>query len=269
MKKNTGCGCNDHHNSCPPAMQCDKADTKTVECDNKSFKPERFPKQKVPVIDVPVVLAEVELLADVEANIKLPSPAREIKWIRKNISLKQCKAFVREFDRFKAKVFITGVVHKNIQYVEDCSGFVRDYSVDVPFSCNQTVKLFNPAVQFFSRKSSIDEYRFLDKDGHGADRCTFGSFTDEDYNEPIECKLIFSEITELDLLKDFDHFGRFKKITEKMEVLLFFKLLQTQQFDPRKFDHDHCDDDHGDGDDAAHTDLCLRDRIKMRRDRNR
>lgn len=248
MRRNTSCGCNDH--KCPPAKPCDKAKVKRVDCFSDSFEPEVFHPQDFPVIDVPVVLAEVELEANIESDIKLPTPAREIKNIRKNVSLKQCKAIaVPKFPNSSSKlvkVFITGVLHKNIEYVEDCSGVVKHFSTDVEFTCNETVKVFNKPVQFFSRKNSIDELRFLDKKGHGADRCVFGQFTDEDYNEPIECKPIFTEVLELDLLKDFDRFGRFNKITEKVEVFLLFKLLQTQQFDPTLFclPHDHDDDDH-------------------------
>lgn len=232
MKRNTGCGCNDH-TGCPHQPASDKAHTKTVDCFNRSFSP-AGDLQRVPVFDIPTVLAEVELQANVEADIKLPTPAREIKWIRKNVSLKQCKAIRSQTDPDFVKVFVTGVVHKNIQYVESSSGFIKDFSTDVHFSCNQQVRVFNNVNEFLSRKASIDERRFIDDKGHGADRCTTGSHTFEFFNEPIECKLLFAEVNELDLLKDFDKFSRFNRITEKMEVVLVFKLLQTQQFDARR-----------------------------------
>ncbi|UQD51876.1 hypothetical protein C0971_07345 [Bacillus methanolicus] len=234
MKRNTGCGCNDH-NVCPDQPARDNAHTKTVACFNDSFKP-AADLQNFPVFDIPTVLAEVELQANVEADIKLPTPAREIKWIRKNVSLKQCKAIPSIQKPGFVKLFITGVVHKNIQFVDD-SGFVKDFSVDIPFSCNQQVKVFNHIFDILSRKSSVDERRFLDHNGHGADPCIAGSVTFEYFNEPIECKLLYSEINELDIYKDFDRFGRFDKINEKMEITLFFKLLQTQQFDPRLHDN--------------------------------
>lgn len=231
MKKNTGCGFNGDDKS-HPQLACDKAKTRTVDCFNRSFSP-IADVQRVPVYDVPVVLAEVELQADVEADIKLPTPAKEIKWIRKNVSLKQCKAIPSIQNPGYVKIFVTGVVHKNIQYVEECSGYVMDYSTDVQFSCNQQVQVFNTPIEYLSRKSSVDERRFLDHTGHAADRYTGGSRSFEFYNEPIECKLLFSEVNELDLFKDYNRYGQFEKITEKMEITLFFKLLQTQQFNPR------------------------------------
>nr|WP_295969720.1 hypothetical protein [uncultured Bacillus sp.] len=223
MKKNTGCSHPPH--GCPPASENDKAKTKTVECRNKSF--------AAGTLYVPVVLAEVELSADVEASIELPTAAREIKSIRKNVSLSQCKAIPSFVNTDAVKLFITGIVHKNIQYVEECTGHLRDHSVDVPFHCNQQVAIFVEPDYFFSNKSTAtEEYRFLDKSGHRGDRCQFGQFTFENYNEPIECKLLFSFVHELDLLKEFDHFGAFKKVTEKMEVFLMLKLIQNQQFNP-------------------------------------
>jgi hypothetical protein len=243
MKKNTGCGCNDHK-ACPPASACDKARTETVNCFADSDAP--YSKACPATVKVPVPLAEVILEADVESHIKLPTPAREIKWIKKNISLTQCKAIPAFFppdhgcDPGYVKVFITGVVHKNIQYVEQCSGFVRDFSVDVEFSCNERVKIFEP-VQFppnpfvdtqypgFSVKNSVFERREITPDGLSADRCTGGALTYELFNEPIHCELLSAAINDIDLFKDFDRFGRFNKVTEKMEILLFFKLLQNQQ----------------------------------------
>lgn len=242
MKKNTGCGSN-HHNSCPTDLSCDVVRSKHVNCDVDSFEPcsTLFPR----TIKTPVTLAEVILEADVEADITLPTAAREIKQIRKNISLKQCRAIPsflppESGEPGFVKLFVTGVIHKNIQYVEDCSGFVRDYSTDVEFSCNQRVQIFEPieipANPFldppfpgFSVKNSTFERREITPDGMGANRCVGGSLTFESFHEPIHCELLSSAVNELDLFKNFDHWGRFRKITEKIEVLLFFKLLQNQQ----------------------------------------
>jgi hypothetical protein len=233
MKRNTRSDCNDQGKYFPQHV-CDKAQAKTIECFNESFSP-IADVQKFPVFDIPVVLAEVELQADVEVDIKLPTPAREIKWTRKNVSLKQCKAIPSIQRPGFVKLFITGVLHKNFQYVEDCSGYVKDYSVDVPFSCIQQVQVFNRVIEFPSQKASVDERIFLDKKGHGADQLTAGSVTFEFYNEPIECKLLFSAVNELDIYKKFDRFGHFEKVTEKIEINLGFKLLQNQQFNPKLF----------------------------------
>ncbi|WP_417897197.1 CsxC family protein [Bacillus haimaensis] len=233
MKRNTGCGCGSgsgsrsNHDFCPPAPPCDVADTiHQGGCNVEPF----------PVIadeERTIVLTDITLQTNVESQIKLPTFAREIKHIRKNVSLTQCKAIPSVLNPSTVvKLYVRGIVHKNIQYVEDCTGVVKDYGVDVEFSCFQDVTLENP-IFFpfgrFSQKGSIDEVRELAKDGMGANRCTFGSATFEVFNEPIGCKLLFAFVNDLDFLENFDNWGRFNHVTEKMEVLLGIKLFQKQQ----------------------------------------
>lgn len=229
MRKNTGCGCNGH-DKCPPLPHCDFAHVKTTDCFFESIANQGD-------VEKDVIVGDVVVQALVEADVNLPTPAREIKNIRKNVSLKQCEAFPSSFGfgtTGVVKLFITGVVHKNIQYVEACSGFMRDFSVDIPFSCNVRVKNADVVDFVTSNKNAFDdvgEVRFIDKTGHEGDRCRFGGQTFEFFNEPIRCKLRSAEISEFDLLKDFDRFGRFNRITEKMEILLAIRLLQTRRFD--------------------------------------
>jgi hypothetical protein len=246
MKRNTGCG-SDH--KCPPAEPCNPIEARRVDCDFKGFKP-KGEKLKVPVIDALVPLAEVEVEADVEADIHLPEGvyAREIKRIRKNISIKQCKAVESSKGPWFVKLFITGIIHKNIEFVDDCDGTVKHFSTDVHFTCSDKVKLRNPikdpwgdkGVAFSSKSSDNFEYRELSDDGMGANRCVTGSKTWEVFNEPIECKILGSHIREMDLLKNFNQFGQFDRFTEKMEVTLWIKLSQMQQVKIEQ------DDDHGD-----------------------
>ena len=68
--------------------------------------------------------------------------------------------------------------------------------------------VMNPFGQYdieFSQKTSVAEYREIDKDGHGANQCVTGSETFETFNEPIECKILGTKIREFDLLKDHDN----------------------------------------------------------------
>lgn len=234
MKKNTGCGCgghndhNDHDGKCPPQPACDKAKSESLFCDAEQFAgPGEFEET--------VVLADVLLQTMTEAHIHLPSHATDIKHIQKNVKLTQCKALPVAGNPFLVKLFVKGFVHKNIQYVEDCSSVVKDYSVNVPFSCFQQVQLASPVAfpfdREFSIKNNVLQRRELAKDGMGADRCNFGSITFEINNEPIKCKLLSSAVNQWDILQDFDNWGRFNKITEKMEVILVIKLTQLQQPD--------------------------------------
>ena len=114
---------------------CDLANTTQVDCNSTSL-----PGGNA---FIPVVLGDVELQALVESEYTLPTPAREIKSVRRNVSLNQCRAIASSIPSrgffSQVKVFVSGVIHKNIQYVEDCNGYVRDYSVEVPFSCNQSL----------------------------------------------------------------------------------------------------------------------------------
>jgi hypothetical protein len=228
MMKNTGCGCNGNgHNDCPPKMECDKVHSKSGECNITPFAVSGAE-------ELTVVLADVVLQTQVEADIKLPSHARDIKSIRKNVKLTQCKVVRNSFDptNLTAKLFVEGFVHKNIQYVEDCQGWVKDYSVNVPFRCFQIVPLTLPAEYpfgEFSIKNNILERRELAADGMGADDCTTGSLHFEIFTEPVQCKLLFAVVDEWDLFRNHDNWGRFDKIVEKMDVVLGIKLFQKQQ----------------------------------------
>jgi hypothetical protein len=229
LKKNTGCGCNsvDGHKGCPPEPHCDVAHSRGHDCVAVPFPSETGE-------EITAVLADVELQTLVEADIKLPTFASAIKHIKKNVRLTQCKALPATGNPGAVKLFVEGFVHKNIQYVEDCSGVVKDYSVNVPFRCYQQVAVdIAPVFPFgeFSQKGNIFERRELDKDGMGADRCTMGSLTFEVFTEPIKCKLLFAAVNQWDILENFDNWGRFNHITEKMEVFLIIKLTQKNQGD--------------------------------------
>ncbi|MFC0562384.1 CsxC family protein [Halalkalibacter alkalisediminis] len=224
---------------CPPLKQGDQADV--TQADFGAFPLEvEGNVLHVPVIHAAVPLAEIELTANLEAKITLPTPAKEIKNIRKNVFLTQCKAVPSLSGTNFVSLFITGFIHKNIQYA-DGSGYIRDYEVDVPFSCNQTIELANlrdPALT--SLKNTVLERRELAQSKHSADQCQYSQVNFEVFNEPIECKLLATFINEVDILKKYDKRGHFNKITEKMELLLFLKLLQVQQvaLNDRR---DHCE----------------------------
>jgi hypothetical protein len=237
MKKNTcGCGGGHDHKHCPPLKSGKTAKTRGHFCKVKDV-------LNAGEEEVTMVLGDVNLTIMVESDICLPTPAQDIKAIRKNIHLTQCKAipvppapagFAQEEEPAGVNLFIEGYVHKNIQYSEGPEGVVRDFSINVPFSCFQPVndELFEiepPADLLFSQKNNqVQEIRELDKDGMGSNRCSFGSVTFEQFNEPIKCKLVKQKITEFDFPKNFDNWGNFKEITEKMTIDLTVRLTQKQ-----------------------------------------
>ncbi|MBS4192723.1 hypothetical protein KHA94_21510 [Bacillus sp. FJAT-49705] len=235
MRKNT-CGCHGHDH-CPPQMECKTVKSVSGECKSEDFfSPGEFEQT--------VVLNDIIIQIPVEADIKLPAHAKDLKLVKKNVKLKQCKVVKNSFDptHKSVKLFIEGVVHKNIQFVESCDDKVRDFSVSVPFRCFRKVHLNKPA-QFpfgeFSIKKNVLERKEIAKNGHGADECITGSLTFEVFTEPVECKLLFAVIDEWDIFKKHDSFGRFRKITEKMDVVLGIKLFQKQQCpEPEAVEHE-------------------------------
>ena len=86
MKKNTcGCGGSHDHKHCPPLKSGDTAKSRGHFCKVKDVR-------KAGDEEVTVVLGDVDLTILVESDICLPTPAQDIKAIRKNIHLTQCKA---------------------------------------------------------------------------------------------------------------------------------------------------------------------------------
>ena len=232
MNKHTGCGCGGSHShkECPPMQACDTAKTHGDFC---VLNPITVTNQ----IEQTVILAQVPLTINVEADICLPTPAQEIKSIRKNVFLTQCKAVPRfqpTGNGFTDRIdlFVEGFVHKNIQFSEGCDGFVRDFSVNVPFRCFQPIPpgtLQHLPFCASQKSNQITEIREMDKHGMGSDRCMFGSRTFENFNEPVECKLLNAEVNQLDFPKNFDRWGNFKEITEKMTIDLLLRLTQVQR----------------------------------------
>lgn len=228
MKRNHSCGCGSGKDKCPPLPACDTAKSHTSFCDVGTA-------TNTGSIEETVVLGDVPIQTLTESDIYLPSPATDIKNIRKNVYLTQCKAVPVIPEGFPdtaptaVKLYVEGYIHKNIQYVDGCEGSVKDYSVNAPFKCYSLVDdLEDIDWQFSNKSSQTNEIRELAKDGMGADRCSFGSFTFEFLNEPIKCKLLNANVTQVDVLSDFDRFGRFDKITEKAEVNLVVRLTQRQ-----------------------------------------
>ncbi|WP_197061424.1 CsxC family protein [Halobacillus sp. BBL2006] len=224
MRKNTGCG--NGHKKCPPMPQNDVAKSRSLSTQSEQFAVQGAEEETV-------VLGDVLIQSLTEADFHLPSYATAIKNIEKNIHLTQCKAIPVPGNRNYVKLFVEGFVHKNIQYVEDGYGYVKDYSIDIPFKAYDQVQLANPVEYPFdfeySVKDNVLQYRELAKNGMEADRCEFGSLTFEINNEPIKCKLLASAVNQLDIIHNFDNWGRFNKVTEKMDINLVIKLTQKQQ----------------------------------------
>lgn len=203
------------------------------------------------VAKIPVVIAEKIIQIDIESVIKLEEPAIEIKRIKKNIFLTQCKLLPRSGmtcdGKIKSgKLFLKGYIRKNIEYAtakchrddKIVSGDIRHTTVNIPFECITLIKYAVPPV-FCTRETQSELEIFdpcvLGKDMREQDFVDFECFTERPY-----CELEDVKIVEVDIEKDIDghdmdccccedKFEAFQTITEKMVVYLRLKVLQNQQ----------------------------------------
>lgn len=204
------------------------------------------------VAKIPVVLAEKDIQIDVEACIELEYPIYEIKRIKKDVFLTQCKllpraGIIKNNVPETGKLFICGFVRKNIEYATaECvdkgivKGDIKHITVDVPFTCVTEVEFVTPPI--INLRSTPKEIDFLcnkpqdcfkcEEDFHGPIKCEndFEDFIS--FNEKPYCELIQARIIEEDIQRDADHvYGVtvYNKIIEKMVIFLRVKVLQVQQ----------------------------------------
>ena len=205
------------------------------------------------VAKIPVVLAEREIQIDIEAEFRLQEPYYEIKRIKKNVYLTQCKlltpsGIINDGCLISGKLFISGYVRKNIEYAtavctEDkvVSGRIAHTTVDTPFTAVTEVEYSRPPIvnsrkvqneiDFFSSCSCNDcEGNFIEKS-----ECE-QSFEDNiTFTENPYCELEGVRIIELDLHRDpIDHISdtnifTYNKLIEKIVVYVRVKVLQLQQ----------------------------------------
>lgn len=234
------------------------------DCPNISFTPKGFNGPLV--CKIPVVLAEPEVQVDVESVIQLEESAYEIKRIKKNLFVTQCK-LVNIGDQRFGKLFLSGYVRKNIEYsTVDCrnecentvSGRIKHTTVYVPFSCVTKVKFDNPPKfhaqgnthKIASFMSTIKGSDYCDQKVMGDDPCEQSFHHTERFNEKVFCELEEANIYEDDIIMDPKSMGcgygdqyTFDKIVEKMVIFVRLKLLQHQQVSISGKDNHHFDKD--------------------------
>lgn len=191
---------------------------------------------------VPVILGELTVQIDVEADITLCKPAIEIKRIKKNVFLTQCRVIGGT-----NKLFLAGYIRKNIEYATVTSqkgdavcGTIEHTTVNVPFQAVTCVDFEKrPKLRCDSDYETIGYgtcephcgCNFLE----GRDMSQVDMIHKEIYNRPINCELICSEIFEADIQCGvplptckypevvFNH------ITEKTVLYLTVRLTQEQE----------------------------------------
>jgi hypothetical protein len=220
---------------------------------NKPHKPHTIKKA---IVKVPVVLGETTVQIDMTAKIHFPEPVLEIKAVKKNFKLTQCRLLLPT-----NKLFIKGFVRKNIQYATPRSSFkhgvvssIRSLTVDVPFETVTEIDFIN--LPQFNKNPDRQEFTFFTKNElpkgfsqkeHllSGDFSQFDQISGEVFNELPYCELLSSHFIEYDEALDremgkvYDKDGKwvdapfeegtFKKLEEKMVIELTLKILQQQQ----------------------------------------
>lgn len=216
-----------------PGRSCDckgevKESQTMCECENYPYPYSGYAK-------IPVVLGEFTVQIDVESKIKLDEPAIEIKRIRKNVYLTQCRLIPGT-----NKLFLEGFVRKNIEYAtKDGSkkdvicGDIKHTTVKVPFKCVTKVSFKNYPKLFSSPLPNEVEY--FDKKVMGKDMKENDLISSEFFNEKVFCELERAHIYEADIVEEYDKIEChpneyvFSWFVEKEVIYLTLKLLQKQQ----------------------------------------
>lgn len=205
------------------------------------------------VAKLPVVLAQREIQIDVEAEFRLKEPFYEIKRIKKNVFLTQCRLLPRsgvieDGVPVTGKLFISGFVRKNIEYATaDCvdkkivSGRIAHTTVDTPFTAVTEVQYVVPPI--VNRRGTQREIDLLSSCSCndckepiiGKSRCDLSFEDSVVFTEKPYCELEGVRIIEDDLERDpICHHNNpevqlFNKIIEKMVIYINVKVLQLQQ----------------------------------------
>jgi hypothetical protein len=199
-------------------------------------------------VKIPVVLAEILVQIPMHSIIKFDHPVLEIKQIKKNVKVTQCRLLQPSHGEH-AKLFISGFVRKNIQYASpmdiidgEINSRILSTTVEIPFEKVAIVPKFltSPVGPKFNIRRESEVL------SHKKDCCDHVDFNEfhqqsvEFFNEDIFCEPIKSEIVEIDEpidakpLKKLFHDAHnsesvFTKVEEKMVLDLTVKVLQKQQ----------------------------------------
>ncbi|OIJ21462.1 hypothetical protein BKP45_01445 [Anaerobacillus alkalidiazotrophicus] len=207
-------------------------------------------------VKVPVVLAETVVQLELNPKIEFPEPVLEIKNIKKNLKITQCRLLLPT-----NKLFLAGFVRKNIQYATPKYGTkdavissIRSLTIDVPFNAVTEIDYirkpqfsFGPQDQTFTFFTKSELPAGFSSKEHllSGDLSQFDQFSGEEFNELPYCELLSSRFIQYDESLDrkmgqvynqrgecikapFEE-GTFTKIEEKMVVEIKLKVLQKQQ----------------------------------------
>jgi hypothetical protein len=208
-----------------------------------------------PYVKVPVVLGETTVQIDLDSTITFPEPVLEIKQIKKNLKLVQCRLLLPT-----NKLFLKGFVRKNIQYATPKTGgkdfvssTIHSLTVDVPFQV--VTRLDFLSSPDFKSNPMTSEFKYfnaspLPQGFPSKEKLLSGDFSEhnqiseEVFNELPFCELLSSKFIEYDealnrkmgsvsgfagqINAPFEE-GTFTELEEKMVIEVTLKVLQNQQ----------------------------------------
>ena len=196
------------------------------------------------------VLVTVSIPA--ETVFTLPTKALELKRIKKNLKITQCRFFnfsppVPGRPQDTPKLFLGGFVRKDIQYSEPThqtahtvAGIIKDFVVNVPYTCVIDLggdlvippTLFSQQMEYEFLSSKSLPSGFSPKDTlMSGDISELNMVSTEFLNELPKCTLVYSQINEMDDAIDrvplkggpFEE-GTFRTVQEKMIILIQLQL---------------------------------------------
>ncbi len=203
------------------------------------------------------VLVTVSIPA--ETIFTLPTKALELKRIRKNLKITQCRFFnfsprVCGKPQDTPKLFLGGYIRKDIQYSEPTrqtsttvEGTIKDFVIDVPYTCVIDLgrRLRVPPTHFGQQQ----EYEFLSTQSlpsgfspkdelMSGDISELNMVSTEFLNQLPTCKLVYSQINEMDDAIDrvpliggpFEE-GVFRTVQEKMIIIIQLQLTFPTEID--------------------------------------
>ena len=203
-------------------------------------------------VKIPVVLTECSITLTIQSSLKLEDDVLEIKHVRKNVSLNQCKLIPNSGnDKPNTGIlFLAGFIRSNIEYsTKECNdkevlrGKLKHATVNDPFECTTRVTFNTPPK--FKATTSQDEVEILntsievcntyEKEITGRDIREQSFRSIEFFNEKVFCELISAEFVESDILDNLKNKEfkspleqTFHDITEKVVLFLTIELLQNQ-----------------------------------------
>lgn len=203
-------------------------------------------------VNIPVVLTECNIITTIESLLKLEDEVLEIKHIKKNAYLNQCK-LIPDSGNDKTNtgiLFLSGFVRKNLEYSTKehacrgvLNGKLKHVTVDVPFKCTTRVMFKTPPK--FNANTHQDEIEVLKTNTGLCNPCK-EKINDQDireqnfrliesFNEKVFCKLISAEFVESDIIENqideeckSNHRQASHYIKETVILFLTIKLLQNQ-----------------------------------------